>query len=182
MNIKSRFFAVAVLAAALLPAGADAASFNHKYEPTADYEKSVVLDTNGNSVKTATGQCVTHNFQDPGAAIGECESIGNIVYFDLGSAVIKAEGKKVIAKVADRVKNSDKKVVLSGHTDRSASAAFNDKLSQKRVAAVKAALVKKGVASSSISTAAQGEEDNAVPTKDGVVEKLNRRVEIDIVR
>lgn len=180
MNIKSKFFAVAILAAAILPANANAASFNHTYEPTADYEKSVVLDTNGNSVKTATGACVTHNFKDVGAAIGECESIGNIVYFDLGSAVINAEGKKVIKKVADRVKNTSKKVVLSGHTDRSASASFNQKLSEKRVAAVKSALVKKGVDAANISAAAEGEDANAVPTKDGVVEKLNRRVEIDI--
>jgi outer membrane protein OmpA-like peptidoglycan-associated protein len=67
---------------------------------------------------------------------------------------------------------------LSGHTDRSGSAAFNLAASRKRAQMVRDELVKRGVPAGSISTAAYGEERPLVPTEDGVREVQNRRVEI----
>lgn len=71
-------------------------------------------------------------------------------------------------------------VVLEGHTDSSGAASYNVGLSQRRAAAVQAALVQLGVPGSAISTEAFGESALAVETPDGVREPLNRRTEIMI--
>ena len=61
-----------------------------------------------------------------------------------------------------------------------ASQAYNQVLSEKRAASVKAALVAQGIDATKIVTAGFGETKNAVPTKDSVPEALNRRVEIEV--
>jgi OOP family OmpA-OmpF porin len=48
----------------------------------------------------------------------------------------------------------------------------------RRADAVREALIAGGIPAESITTAARGESENAIPTVDGVVEQANRRVEI----
>ena len=55
MKLTNKLLAVAALVAVIAPAGANAATFPGQYEPAADYDKSVVIDTNGNGVTTRTG-------------------------------------------------------------------------------------------------------------------------------
>ena len=56
------------------------------------------------------------------------------------------------------------------------------RLSERRAEAVKAELIRLGVPATVITTVGKGEEDPLVPTKDGVREAQNRRVEIVIPR
>lgn len=73
-----------------------------------------------------------------------------------------------------------KKVSIEGHTDNTGKAENNQKLSERRAAAVQAYLVKKGVAAERLSNAGFGDSkplaDNA--TKEGKAQ--NRRVEFKI--
>ena len=103
------------------------------------------------------------------------------VFFDWNKATLTAEARKVIGEAAQSYKTSGKAtIVATGHTDTSGSAAYNMRLSVRRAEAVKAELVRLGVPAASITTIGRGQEDLLVPTKDGVREPQNRRVEIQI--
>jgi len=80
--------------------------------------------------------------------------------------------------VADYNANKSTAISATGHTDRSGSDAYNEKLSEERADAVRAALIDAGVPADAITTAWKGESENAVPTADGVKEQANRRAEI----
>ena len=185
MKLTNKLLAIAALVAIIAPAGAGAATFPGKYEAPASYDKATVLDTSGNGVTTRTGACVTHNFPAKAGKGSGCSATlvdaPNIIYFDFAKSNLNAKGKKVVDQIANKLHSlGSPKVKLSGHTDRVATEAFNQKLSERRVETVKDALVKRGVDAASITTAAYGETRNAVPTKDGVAEQLNRRVEVEI--
>jgi outer membrane protein OmpA-like peptidoglycan-associated protein len=70
------------------------------------------------------------------------------------------------------------RVMVIGYTDTSGPSDYNILLSQRRAEAVARALAQRGIASEVMTLEAYGEERLAVPTADGVVEKMNRRVEI----
>ena len=79
--------------------------------------------------------------------------------FDFDKAVLKPEGKaaidnEVIAKLKDVAKLE--LVLVTGHTDRIGSQAYNQKLSERRANAVRDYLVSKGVARDKIETLGMG--------------------------
>jgi outer membrane protein OmpA-like peptidoglycan-associated protein len=61
---------------------------------------------------------------------------------------------------------------------RSGTERYNMALSLRRASVVKTLLVRDGVPENQIVILARGENENLVPTADGVREMLNRRVEI----
>ena len=69
-------------------------------------------------------------------------------------------------------------IALIGHTDAAGSEKYNLALSLRRANAVKAALVKLGIPANEISVVGKGKSEPLVPTKDGVREPQNRRVQI----
>ena len=69
-------------------------------------------------------------------------------------------------------------LTVTGHTDTVGSDAYNMRLSRRRAESVAAQLEKDGIASSEIEIVAKGKRDLLVPTKDGVREPQNRRVQI----
>lgn len=102
-----------------------------------------------------------------------------IVYFSTDSDAITSETRAVLSLVLSAAKKgSARKVVLSGHTDRAGADGYNDVLSKKRVDSIAASLVAAGLAASTVNKSIHGERKPRVATKDGVREKLNRRVEI----
>jgi len=148
--------------------------------------KSIVLDARGNPVLTREGVCVTFNWPRDNFI---CQAalaldIPNIVYFDFARSNLNTKGKEVVKQVAAGLNqmNGNYAVRLSGHADRVDTLAFNQRLSERRAATVKNALVAKGVSAGRISTVGYGETKNAVPTKDNVPEQLNRRVEIEVTK
>lgn len=99
--------------------------------------------------------------------------------FDTNSAKLNSAADAKLNEVAQFAATyKDAKLDVSGHTDSVGSDAYNQKLSERRASAVKAYLVKKGVAADRIVTAGFGKAkpvaDNK--TKEGRAE--NRRVEI----
>jgi outer membrane protein OmpA-like peptidoglycan-associated protein len=70
------------------------------------------------------------------------------------------------------------RIQVTGFADRSGSPGYNQRLSERRANAVAAALSKLGVPRNDMMVSGRGENDNRVPTADGVREPQNRRVEI----
>lgn len=102
-----------------------------------------------------------------------------LVFFDFNKATLSPEAAKVLEEAATNAhKDNVIRLTVTGHTDRSGSDEYNQRLSQKRADAVKKALSKLGVTDKEVVTLAKGENDPLVATEDGVREPQNRRVEI----
>jgi outer membrane protein OmpA-like peptidoglycan-associated protein len=117
------------------------------------------------------------------ATPAQAEAAKFLVFFDWDKATLTPEARRIIASAADEYKKTGStRIVATGHTDLSGSPQYNLRLSERRADAVKAELVRLGVPATVITTIGKGEEDPLVPTKDGVREAQNRRVEIVIPR
>lgn len=102
-----------------------------------------------------------------------------LVFFDFDSSRLTPEARSIVASAAtDALKGESTRIDVTGHTDRSGSATYNQALSVRRAEAVRRELVADGVADSLIIVRGVGESDPLVPTADGVREPQNRRVEI----
>jgi outer membrane protein OmpA-like peptidoglycan-associated protein len=106
-----------------------------------------------------------------------------IVFFDFDKSDITPDAARIIRAAAKAFKeNRDVRIVATGHADRAGSQSYNQRLSERRAEAVKAALLAEGVSASAIRTAAKGEDAPLVQTGDGVREPQNRRTEIVLSR
>jgi len=102
-----------------------------------------------------------------------------LVFFDWNSAVVGPSGREVIALAAQAFKaGAPVTVQVTGFTDTSGSADYNQRLSERRANAVAAVLVQDGVPQTNLVVTGRGENDLRVPTPNGVREPQNRRVEI----
>ncbi|MBX6372710.1 MAG: OmpA family protein [Acetobacteraceae bacterium] len=102
-----------------------------------------------------------------------------LVFFDWDRADLTDRARQIIADAAQasrRVQTT--RIEVAGHADRSGSAQYNQRLSQRRADNVAAELVRNGVPRNEIVVSAYGETRPLVPTADGVREPQNRRVEI----
>ena len=102
-----------------------------------------------------------------------------LVFFDWNSSSVTTEAASIIGEAAKAAQQlAVTRVELTGHADRSGTPAYNQKLSEKRGAAVKNAMVQLGIPADQITVVGKGEASPLVPTADGVREPQNRRVEI----
>jgi opacity protein-like surface antigen len=102
-----------------------------------------------------------------------------IVFFDWDKDVITPEGQQIIQQAADAYKSgAPVQLQVTGYTDRSGSPGYNQRLSERRANNVAKALAALGVPREQMAVSGRGENDNRVPTADGVREPQNRRVEI----
>ena len=116
--------------------------------------------------------------------------------FDFDKAVLRSEGKAKLDDVAAKSKDIKLEVIIAvGHTDRIGSDKYNQKLSERRAAAVKDYLVSKGVEPNRVYTEGKGEKQPVTGDKCGkklgpesgrnkkLVECLqpDRRVEIEVI-
>jgi OOP family OmpA-OmpF porin len=111
--------------------------------------------------------------------------------FDFDKAVLKPEGKAAIdADVINKLKDVQKLelVLVTGHTDRIGSQAYNQKLSERRANAVRDYLVSKGVAKDKIETLGMGKTQPVPGVKCEMKDRKaliaclapNRRVEVEV--
>ena len=104
-----------------------------------------------------------------------------LVYFEQGSADLTPESEAVFeTALQDALETEAARVTVFGHTDRQGSAALNVRLAQQRAEAMRARLVDDGVDPAAIEADSFGESFPLVPTRDGVAEARNRRVEIAV--
>jgi len=102
-----------------------------------------------------------------------------LVFFDFDKSTLTPRALDIVKEAAAVAKSGQNaRVTCTGHTDTAGPANYNMALSLRRANTVKNALVKEGVAPASISVVGRGETALLVPTKDGVREPQNRRVEI----
>ncbi|MBA3034462.1 MAG: OmpA family protein [Gammaproteobacteria bacterium] len=112
--------------------------------------------------------------------------------FDFDKAVLRAEGKSKLGKLADDIKGIKLEVIIAvGHADRIGKDTYNQKLSERRAAAVKDYLVGKGVEANRVYAEGKGEKQPVTGDKCGksdvkskkLIECLqpDRRVEIEVI-
>jgi outer membrane protein OmpA-like peptidoglycan-associated protein len=102
-----------------------------------------------------------------------------IVFFDWDKDTITADGMAIIRQAADAFRSgAPVQIQITGYTDRSGSPTYNQRLSERRANNVANAMASTGVPRNQIAVSGRGENDNRVPTADGVREPQNRRVEI----
>jgi outer membrane protein OmpA-like peptidoglycan-associated protein len=105
------------------------------------------------------------------------------VYFDNGRASIQARSNALLDNVALVLTgHTEIALEIAGHTDDVGKAESNKKLSQERADAVKAYLVKKGVAESRLHAIGYGSEKPSVPNDSPANREANRRVEFNLAK
>ena len=112
--------------------------------------------------------------------------------FDFDKAVLRPEGKAKLDKLSADTKNIKLEVIIAvGHADRLGKDAYNQKLSERRAAAVKDYLVSKGVEANRVYAEGKGEKQPVTGGKCGKSEKKtkqlvdclqpDRRVDIEVI-
>jgi iron complex outermembrane receptor protein len=102
-----------------------------------------------------------------------------LVFFDFNKSDLTPQATEIVDTAAkNAAAGKVAQLTVTGHTDTVGSDAYNMRLSRRRAESVAAELEKDGIASSEIEIVAKGKRDLLVPTKDGVREPQNRRVQI----
>ena len=122
---------------------------------------------------------------------GEKITVAADALFDFNKAVLRPAGKAKLDELVSKAQAIKLEVILAvGHTDRIGGDAYNQKLSEKRAAAVKEYLVSKGIEANRVYTEGKGEKQPVTgdkckgnaPTK-ALIECLqpDRRADIEII-
>lgn len=102
-----------------------------------------------------------------------------VVYFDFDRATLTPAGRQVVDQAIAAAKNGgNPQIQIVGHTDTAGASDYNIALSNRRADAVADYMVAHGIPAEEIQVAADGEQNLAVPTGDGVPNGSNRRVVI----
>jgi outer membrane protein OmpA-like peptidoglycan-associated protein len=150
----------------------------------ARYNGCPIPDTDGDGVNDEADKCP----KDKGSAANNgCPLLEEIaeykfdfrkVQFVTGSAALTKTAKAELDKAAKIMnEHPDIKVSVEGHTDNTGRVAFNQTLSEKRAAAVKAYIVAKGVSGDRLQAKGFGPSKPIATNKTLAGRALNRRVE-----
>ncbi|MBV9929396.1 MAG: OmpA family protein [Alphaproteobacteria bacterium] len=102
-----------------------------------------------------------------------------MLFFDWDSSEISPRSAEVLDYVISIYRTiPGTRILITGHTDRSGSAAANLRLSCRRAEQAKAYLTRHGIADALVTIGAFGEAHRYVETPDGRRDEKNRRVEI----
>lgn len=113
----------------------------------------------------------------------ELELLKGGVHFELGSAMINAEGRRYLDEVAALLKSNENfKLVITGHTCDIGSREVNLRFSEDRSEAVYYYLLRKGVDPKRIFTDAKLDAEPVVPNTSEHNRQMNRRVSFSVVR
>ena len=122
---------------------------------------------------------------------GEKITVAADALFDFNKAVLRPAGKEKLDELVSKAKAIKLEVILAvGHTDRIGGDAYNQKLSEKRAAAVKDYLVGKGIEANRVYTEGKGEKQPVTGDKckgnaktKALIDCLqpDRRVDIEVI-
>ena len=100
--------------------------------------------------------------------------------FDFDKSVLRPDGRKSIDDALAKLSGVDLEMVIAtGHTDSIGSDAYNQRLSERRAAAVKDYLVSKGIPAAKVTTIGKGESQPVATNKTSEGRQKNRRVDIE---
>lgn len=172
----------AVLALTL---GVSAASVSAQTKSGAPAKPNGYLQSSSGTVKSGFGVCVGTGYFTPDMQTPECAaaavSLRGDSLFDFNSAVLKREGRALLDTIAKKAKAvKAQKITVVGHTDSMGTDAYNQKLSERRAAAVKNYLVSKGISAKTIVASGKGESSPVASNSTEEGRAKNRRVEVDI--
>ncbi|HQR02986.1 MAG: OmpA family protein [Proteobacteria bacterium] len=208
---------ISLLVAALL--GISASAFAQT--PGVDLKGTVgyVIDQRGYVAKSGTGLCWRDGFWTPALAIEECDpdlvkkpeppkpapapvappkpaaekiTLSADALFDFDKADLKPEGKEALDGLAAKLQGIKLEVIIAvGHADRIGKPTYNQSLSERRAASVKAYLVGKGIEDNRVYTEGKGSTEPVTGDKCGTskvkTKKLiaclqpDRRVNIEVI-
>lgn len=133
-------------------------------------------------MRAAVGGPVATAAPEPAPLPDACaQPIAGIVFFDFDSALVPESSSQTLASVVEYTKVCAwKRLVVTGHTDRSGSDGYNNALSVRRAQAVAAQLGAIGVPAGVLEVSGRGEAEPKVQTLDGERNPTNRRVEITV--
>jgi outer membrane protein OmpA-like peptidoglycan-associated protein len=145
------------------------------------------LDDDGDGVKNGLDRCplvagtAEHQGCPPPKAVLTHEKIEirEAVFFDSGKETIQERSNQLLDDVARILEDHPevKRLSIDGHTDASGTAAKNQQLSERRAAAVKVYLVKKGIAAERLEARGFGATRPVAREDDPAGKAKNRRVE-----
>jgi len=102
-----------------------------------------------------------------------------LVFFDWNRDNLTDRARAIIAEAAQAARRTGTtRIEVAGHADRTGTAQYNQRLSERRAENVAAELVRNGIGRNEITTVGFGFDRPLVPTAAGVREPQNRRVEI----
>jgi outer membrane protein OmpA-like peptidoglycan-associated protein len=108
---------------------------------------------------------------------------GDELRFASGSAALPEETLPTLERLAAALQQHPQlRVRIEGHTDSSGTAALNRSLSEQRAAAVRRALVERGVAPERLTVEGHGAERPIADNASAEGRQRNRRVEVHILR
>lgn len=111
----------------------------------------------------------------------EPEFINAQALFDIDSDVLRAEALPQLDQVAEWfLSHPEAQAEIEGHTDNTASAAYNQSLSERRALAVRNYLVSKGVTPDRLTWAGYGFDRPVAPNTTPEGRQKNRRVEVKL--
>ncbi|MCB0516949.1 MAG: OmpA family protein [Chitinophagales bacterium] len=107
-----------------------------------------------------------------------------VIYFPTNSSQKNSNNKvdDYLSKLAERLKQTNEKVIITGHTDNVGSPEANQALAQKRADAIKSIIVRKGIAANRITALSKGETEPTASNDTAEGRQLNRRCELQIVK
>jgi outer membrane protein OmpA-like peptidoglycan-associated protein len=113
-------------------------------------------------------------------AIGSKIALRNI-FFDFAKSSLRAESNAELDRLVNLMKDvPNLKIEISGHTDNTGSATFNDVLSQQRAESVVNYLTSKGIASSRMTAKGYGSSLPIASNNSEEGKQQNRRTEFEI--
>ncbi len=124
----------------------------------------------------------------PPKPVTEKVTLASEALFDFDKSVIRSDAKGKLDGLVGSMRGVNVEVIIAiGHTDSIGSVAYNQKLSERRAASVKAYMVSKGIQPNRIYTEGKGKKQPIKACTEKVRKKLieclqpNRRVEIEVV-
>ena len=112
--------------------------------------------------------------EDPSSPLSE-----RIVYFEFDSSTLSEDAMALIeAHAAFLAENSERRMLVEGHTDERGSREYNLALGERRAESVKQALTLAGARSNQIDTVSYGEESPAANGSNEAAWSQNRRAEL----
>ena len=152
--------------------------------PWPDTDKDGVADKDDKCPEVAGPASNNGCPEVPQEAMDELKSQARFIYFNTGKSTFKtADVPKRLDAMAALLKNyPNSEFLIEGHTDSDGSDAFNQKLSESRAAAVKKALLDRGISSSKLKSVGYGESMPIATNKTAAGKALNRRTEVKLIK
>lgn len=117
--------------------------------------------------------------KDPAPAKLGCGSVVHGIEFAYDSADLRSDSEPVLAELFRGLQSeSTAAIVIEGHTSSEGSTEYNQALSERRAAAVRADLLRRGLPAERLRAVGIGEARPIAPNDDESGRAINRRVEI----